>query len=140
MNFDDSDISEKSSSLTLFLCIIFGSFGAHRFYVGKYFTGLIYLLIGGTSIIYDFMGFGYGFIAKIVFFILMVIDIYALYSDSFTDSKGKLITDHTKNLVYDTLQEREQIIFNSKLNKILCIVGGIVFYVVYFVIVNYVVK
>jgi TM2 domain-containing membrane protein YozV len=44
-------------NLTWILLTFFGIFGIHRFYLGKYFSGLIYLLTGGLfllGIIYDF--------------------------------------------------------------------------------------
>lgn len=46
--------SEKSWVATLLLCVFLGSFGAHRFYVGKIGTGiamfLIMLLLGWLGI------------------------------------------------------------------------------------------
>ena len=47
----ESGKSEKSFVATLVLCILVGSFGVHRFYVGKIGTGILMLLtIGGLSI------------------------------------------------------------------------------------------
>ena len=43
--------SEKSFVATLILCILFGSLGVHRFYVGKVGTGILMLLtFGGLEI------------------------------------------------------------------------------------------
>ena len=43
--------SEKSFVATLILCILFGSLGVHRFYVGKIGTGILMLLtFGGLGI------------------------------------------------------------------------------------------
>jgi TM2 domain-containing membrane protein YozV len=135
---DENEISKKSPLLTLFLCLVFGSLGAHRFYVGKYFTGAIYLLIGGTSIVLDFMGIGYAFIAKIIYALLIIIDTYALYSESFTDSKGKLITDNESTLVYNTLAEREAMISDRNSNKLLIFLAAFIFYLSYFLIKKFV--
>ncbi|MGD1009625.1 MAG: TM2 domain-containing protein [Candidatus Aminicenantales bacterium] len=44
-------MSEKSRLVTLFLCIWFGMFGGHRFYVGKTGTGIVWLLTGGCFLI-----------------------------------------------------------------------------------------
>jgi len=45
-------ISDKSRALDLILCFLFGFLGAHRFYEGKYFTGILYLCTLG------FLGLG----------------------------------------------------------------------------------
>ena len=44
-------------TVTWFLLILLGVFGAHRFYMGKWITGLLYLLTGGFFLIgylYDY--------------------------------------------------------------------------------------
>lgn len=61
---------KKSYLITLLLAIFLGMFGVHRFYVGKVWTGIIYLLTAGL--------FGVGYIVDIAFIILGL----------FTDSKG----------------------------------------------------
>jgi len=134
---DDKDISRKSQMLTLVLLLLFGRLGLHRFYVGKYFTGLIYLLVGSTSIVLDFTGFQFALIAQVVYFLFFILDVYALYSDSFTDSKGRLLTS-AKALEYDTYKERDRLLFDDKLNKILIILFGFAFYIVYLIVVNFV--
>lgn len=43
--------SEKRIAPTLALCVLFGIFGVHRFYVGKVTTGMLQLLtLGGLGI------------------------------------------------------------------------------------------
>lgn len=64
---------KKSYLITLLLAIFLGVFGVHRFYVGKVWTGIVYLLTAGL--------FGVGYIVDIVFIILGL----------FTDSKGTQI-------------------------------------------------
>lgn len=50
-NKENSRSSEKSYWITLLLAVFLGMFGAHRFYVGKKITGLLYVLtIGGLGI------------------------------------------------------------------------------------------
>lgn len=137
MNFDEQNISNKSQIVTLFLCLLFGRIGAHRFYVGKYLSGLIFLLIGGTSIVLDLFGFGYSFIVQILYFIILILDIYALYSDNFTDSDGKLVVGKSNLITYDTFEEREKLLFIEKLDKIICICIFFVIYVVYYIVKTY---
>lgn len=42
-----SQMSKKSKTAALLLCIFLGYLGVHRFYVGKIGTGVLYLLTGG---------------------------------------------------------------------------------------------
>ena len=42
-----SEKSEKSKSTAFILCLFFGCLGIHRFYIGKVFTGIIYLFTFG---------------------------------------------------------------------------------------------
>lgn len=60
-------ISRKSKTTALLLCIFLGGFGAHRFYVGKGGTGILYLFTAG------FWGIGW------------IIDIIRIVSGSFRD-------------------------------------------------------
>ena len=64
---------KKNYLITLLLAIFLGMFGVHRFYVGKVWTGIIYLLTAGI--------FGVGYIIDIVLIIL----------GKFTDEKGNEI-------------------------------------------------
>lgn len=41
----------KNRSISLFLCAVFGLFGAHRFYEGKIVTGILWALTGGLGLI-----------------------------------------------------------------------------------------
>ncbi len=50
--------SRKKKWFALLLCLFFGWIGAHRFYVGKVGTGLVYLITGGL--------FGIGWIVDLV--------------------------------------------------------------------------
>lgn len=60
-------ISRKSKMTALLLCIFLGGIGAHRFYVGKGGTGILYLLTFG------FWGVGW------------IIDIISIATGSFRD-------------------------------------------------------
>ena len=67
--------SSKSRLAALLLAFFLGVFGAHRFYVGTFWTGLILLLTGG--------GFG----------IWWVIDCILIAVGVFTDSNGRRLID-----------------------------------------------
>lgn len=62
--------SQKNKWFALVLCMLFGVFGIHRFYVGKFGTGLIYLLTGGLT------GLG------------TIIDFFLILFGRFTDKNG----------------------------------------------------
>lgn len=67
--------SPKSRLAALLLCFFFGVFGAHRFYVGKVGTGIIYL--------FTFGGFGIGWL----------IDMITIACGVFRDSQGNYVKD-----------------------------------------------
>lgn len=66
-------ISNKSATIALLLCIFLGSLGIHRFYVGKYKTGILMLLtLGGLGI-------------------WMLVDLILIARCDFTDSNGNYL-------------------------------------------------
>ena len=65
--------SRKSKGVALLLCILLGYVGAHRYYVGKVGTGLLYTLSCG--------GFVVGWI----------VDLVAIATNRFTDSQGNVL-------------------------------------------------
>ena len=64
------NVSKKNKITALILCVLFGLFGVHRFYVGKVGTGLLYLFTGGLFLI------GY------------IVDIILIITGKFTDKFG----------------------------------------------------
>ena len=44
-----TEVSEKSRGMALVLAVLFGVLGVHRFYVGKFGTGVLMLLTGGGA-------------------------------------------------------------------------------------------
>ena len=62
--------SPKSKMLALVLCFLVGYLGIHRFYVGKYGTGIVWFVTAGC--------FGFGW----------VVDIIMIAIGSFTDNTG----------------------------------------------------
>lgn len=65
--------SQKSKGVALGLCVFLGFFGAHRFYVGKVGTGVLWLFTVG--------GFGFGW----------VYDIIMICCNKFTDKSGAVL-------------------------------------------------
>ena len=63
--------SQKSRLAALLLCVLFGTLGFHRFYVGKIGTGIIWLLTGGL------VGIG------------TIYDIIIIVLGGFTDKSGR---------------------------------------------------
>ena len=66
-------VSSKSRLVAFLLCYIFGMFGAHRFYVGKKGTAILYILTMGL--------FGVG----------MLIDTLMIILGKFKDAEDNLI-------------------------------------------------
>ena len=69
-------LSEKGLVPALLLCFFLGSFGIHRFYVGKIGTGLLQLVTFG--------GFG----------IWAIVDFFMIAFGSFRDREGHLLKAH----------------------------------------------
>ena len=67
--------SEKRKLPAFLLCLFFGMFGLHRFYVGKVATGLLQLFtLGG-------------------FALWWLLDLLVILFGGFTDKEGRLITE-----------------------------------------------
>ena len=77
-------LSIKNYPTTLILTIFLGFFGAHRFYAGKVFTGLLF-----------FVTFGFLFIG-------WLIDIITVSVGNFTDKTGRFIRPTPKTLIAPT--------------------------------------
>lgn len=71
---NETNISTKSRLVTFLLCYIFGMFGAHRFYVGKKVTAVLYILTMGL--------FGIG----------LLVDTLKIILGKFRDVEDNLIT------------------------------------------------
>ncbi len=70
---DFPDRSERSGFVVFFLCLLLGTFGAHRFYSGHKKLGVLYLLT-----------FGFAYFGPII-------DLFKILFDRYRDDKGKII-------------------------------------------------
>ena len=75
--------SPHNRIVTIVLCWFFGVLGVHRFYVGKWMSGLLMLLTGG--------GFG----------IWWIVDFIMILLGRFTDAEGRILGP--PQVVYDQL-------------------------------------
>ncbi len=66
-------MGDKSFVTALVLLLLLGGLGAHRFYVGKPGTAILFILTGGG------------------FLIWWIIDLIAILNGSFTDSDGNTL-------------------------------------------------
>lgn len=67
--------SSKSRFATLIFAVFFGGFGLHRFYVGKFWTGILMFLTGGGFIVW------------------WVVDCILILLGVFTDKDGRPVSD-----------------------------------------------
>ena len=68
-----NNCSQKDWTITLVLCLLGGGIGAHRYYVGKVGTGILYTLTVGL--------FGIGYL----------VDLVKIITGKFTDKDGKYV-------------------------------------------------
>ena len=73
MSTMNTNISTKDWLVTLLLCLLGGGIGAHRYYVGKIGTGILYTLTVG------FLGIG------------CLVDLIMIATGKFTDKEGKIV-------------------------------------------------
>jgi TM2 domain-containing membrane protein YozV len=87
-------VSKEKKLTLLLLCWIFGLFGVHRFYTGKYISGSLQLL--GVVLIGMLAVFEVKSMLSIPLFILplwWIVDVMRIIMGKFTDKEGKPITD-----------------------------------------------
>jgi TM2 domain-containing membrane protein YozV len=85
--------SEKKLTLIL-LCWIFGLFGIHRFYTGKYLTGGLQLLTFGLAVVLGLFEVNIlPYIPAGILLLWWVIDVLQIIMGKFSDKEGKLIID-----------------------------------------------
>lgn len=148
LNLQQEDISNRNSTMSFLLCFFFGYFGAHKFYVGKWIQGIVYLLFG-SSVFFNFIispiakKFGYSLAiksvgVKIVLTLLVGVailyDLFAITHEASTDKKGLIVVSGKhKDEIYGRTESEK---FNDKLNTVITICVFVIFAIIYFVLLN----
>ena len=91
---DNTHISNEKKLTLFLLCWLFGLFGVHRFYTGKYLSGGIYLLALALA---GMLGLSKSEILPIIpiclLFLFWVVDFMRIIMGKFTDKEGNQIVD-----------------------------------------------
>ena len=91
---DKTEISNEKKLTLFLLCWIFGLFGVHRFYLGKYLSGGLYLLalvLAGVLSLTKIEVLPP--IPLLLLFLWWIIDFMLIIMGKFTDKEGKPIID-----------------------------------------------
>lgn len=86
---ESGEFSTKDCDTAGILCLCLGAFGAHRFYLGKYFSGIMMFLLSFSILLTKFIGFGYVFLLYCALYCWIIVDIWFASYNFYTDSKGK---------------------------------------------------
>jgi TM2 domain-containing membrane protein YozV len=91
---DKRVISNEKKLTLILLCWLFGLFGIHRFYTGKYFTGALQLLMLLLAVVLGLLELKIlPIIPAAILLLWWVIDILQIIMGKFTDKEGKPIID-----------------------------------------------
>ena len=101
---NNAEISDKDGIISLILLIVFGRFGGHRFYAGKYISATLLLIVWLVPIlarqIYIIMEWGSLFrLINLLIDLILAIDFIFLIIGKFKDSKGKYLESPTKRIM-----------------------------------------
>ena len=91
---DKTPVSSEKKLTLFLLCWIFGLFGVHRFYLGKYFSGSLYplaLTLGGVLSLSKSEVLPP--IPLCLLFLGWIVDFMLIIMGKFTDKEGKPIID-----------------------------------------------
>lgn len=89
---DKQLISNEKKLTLLLLCWLFGLFGVHRFYTGKYLTGSLQLFMLGLAVVLGLFEVNIlPYIPAGILLLWWVIDVLQIIMGKFTDKEGKLI-------------------------------------------------
>jgi TM2 domain-containing membrane protein YozV len=90
---DETHVSREKKLTLLLLCWLFGLFGVHRFYTGKYLTGglqLLGIILGGVAAFFEAKALAAPFL---IFPLWWAFDVLLIIMGKFTDKEGKPIMD-----------------------------------------------
>jgi hypothetical protein len=91
---DDAHISNEKKLTLFLLCWLFGLFGVHRFYTGKYLSGCVYLLALALAGLFLMSKSEILPIIPIcLLFLWWIVDFMRIIMGKFTDKEGKQIVD-----------------------------------------------
>lgn len=119
MKYNESNVSNKSQLTALVYLFILGKFGAHRFYVSKYITGLLFFLVSATQVVLNyvkspvFLEFSF----DILFLVMLFVDIVLIYTDKYTDKAGDYVLGVERIAIIEGEGDFEKLRFISKLDK-----------------------
>lgn len=91
---NETQRSKEKKLTLLLLCWLFGLFAVHRFYTGKYFTGILQLFTVGLAGLLGFLEVKILSALPIGILLLWwIIDVMRIIMGKFTDKEGRPITD-----------------------------------------------
>jgi TM2 domain-containing membrane protein YozV len=83
------EVSECSKGVAFMCCLFLSPFGIHRFYTGKIWTGLMFLLLSSLCVPLSF--FSLGVPLMIIGGIWWLIDLVVIGTGNFKDDKGRTL-------------------------------------------------
>lgn len=150
MNLQEEDISNRNSTISFLLCLFFGYFGAHKFYVGKWIQGTVYLVFG-SSVFFNFIispiaeNFGYSWAIKsvgvkviltLLVGVAILYDLFAITHEASTDRKGLIVVSGKhKDEIYGRTESEK---FNDRLNTFITLCVFAIMVIIYYVLLNYI--
>jgi TM2 domain-containing membrane protein YozV len=94
MNVSEIQISKEKKLTMLLLCWLFGLFGVHRFYTGKYITGGLQLLTRGVAGILSLTNSEVlPYIPIGLLLLSWILDVMLIIMGKFTDKESRPIVD-----------------------------------------------
>ena len=93
----------KSKSITLLIWLFLGMFGGHRFYVGKWKSGLVYIVLYALGMSSVSKNSGVASLCLTAWGIFWFVDLFLILLNRFTDKYGRLlVTSRTQQYVPQT--------------------------------------